>query len=227
MLDDIKFKNKENKETYILLRKLMDLKEEAKCGKTAAKIRYERHFAFLCDKFAYIPQIHVKRYMRFSNYEDLLQEGNLGLIIALEKFDMTRSNNFYRLANMYVKTRVKRAANKYDVINVPMEIAKDNPPIRVSFGASDWSPMGHADTDPLQEFESMERSRKIKETILELPSDHKKVVCMYYGIKVIKGDFVMSSSKKKNISFISDKVGMSRAKVKKVIDNTNTKINQL
>jgi RNA polymerase sigma factor (sigma-70 family) len=224
MLDDIKFKNKENKETYILLRKLMDLKEEAKDGGTAAKIRYERHFAFLCDKFAYIPQIHVKRYMRFPNYEDLLQEGNLGLIIALEKFDMTRSNNFYRLANMYVKTRVKRAANKFDVINVPMDIAKDTPPIRVNFSTTKFP---QDDSDPLREFENMERSRKIKETILELPSDHKKVVCMYYGIKVIKGNFVMSSSKKKNISFISDKIGMSRAKVKKVIDNTNTKINQL
>jgi len=224
MLDDIKFKNKENKETYIVLRKLMDLKEEAKSGKISAKIKYERHFAFLYEKFAYIPQIHVKRYMQFPNYEDLLQEGNLGLIIALEKFDMTRSNNFYRLANMYVKTRVKRAANKFDVINVPMNIAKDTPPIRVNFSTTSFS---QDDSDPLQEFESMERSRKIKETILELPSDERKVVCLYYGIKVIKGDFVMSSSKKKNISFISDKTGMSRAKVKKVIDNTNTKINQL
>jgi len=224
MLDDIKFKNKENKETYIVLRKLMDLKEEAKSGEVSAKIQYEKHFAFLYERFSYIPQIHVKRYMRFPNYEDLLQEGNLGLIIALEKFDMTRSNNFYRLANMYVKTRVKRAANKFDVINVPMEIAKDTPPIRVDYNAKMSQ---NDDNDPAQEFESMERSRKIKETILELPIDHKKIICLFYGIKIIKGNFVMSNLKKKNISFISDKTGISRARVKKVIDNTNTKIKQL
>ena len=222
MLDDIKFKNKENKETYILLRKLMDLKEEAKSGKLSAKVKYEKHFVFLYEKFSYIPQIHTRRYMQFSNYEDLLQEGKMGLIIALEKFDMNRSNNFYRLANMYVKTRVKRAANKFDVINVPMNIAKDTPPIRVEMN----SEIERDENDPLQSIEDTERSEKIKETILALPVDHRKVVCLFYGIKVIKGDFSMSSSKK-NISFISEKLNMSRAKVKKVIDNTNTKINQL
>ncbi len=221
MTEEIVFKNKENKQVYELLSKLVALRAKAEKSRGANKIKarkeYETHFNFLIKKFSYIPEIHTRRYMKFPNYPDLLQEGLLGLVMALDKFDMSRSNNFFRIANWYVKTRVKRSANKFDIISVPMAIGKEAAMCRVDIPAM-------ADDNPTQsdQIESIQQSEIMRSAISFLPSEHKKVFCYYYGIDIIGGEMLVSD--KKTIADISKELNISRPKIKKIIDSTSKKL---
>jgi RNA polymerase sigma factor (sigma-70 family) len=224
-LDDVVFKNEENRHVYELLHKLVTLRAKIQKSKGAEAIRakreYGEHFNFLIGKFSYIPELHTRRYIKFSNYKDLLQEGLLGLIMALNKFDMNRSNNFFRIANWYVKTRVKRAANKFDVFNVPMAIGKESPPCRV-----DVPVLADSSGDALAQLESVQQSECMKDTILSLPSEHKKVICFYYGFNII-GNEIIVCDHKKTIADISKELNISRPKIKKIIDSTTRKLDSL
>lgn len=222
MFEGVIFKNKDSKETFILLSKLAQLKEKLNTTKNKKEIpsikkEYENYFSFLVKKFSYIPEIHTKRYMKYSNYHDLLQEGNLGLVIALNKFDMKRSNNFFRLANQYVKTRVKRAANKFDVINVPISIGKEKPFYRVEM------PNNMIADSFEKSIESKEMYSNVKSFIMGLADDYKKILGFYYGFCIKENQIVVSDSKLK-ICDISRQLNIPRVKVKKVIDSANKKM---
>ncbi len=134
MAEEIVFKNKENKHIFELLSKMVALKTKLKeangIEKVKAEKEYTEFFNFLIKKFSYIPELHTRRYLKYSNYQDLLQEGMLGLVMALDKFNIERSRNFFQLANWYVKTRVRRSANKFDVISVPIAMGKENALLR-------------------------------------------------------------------------------------------------
>jgi len=220
MVEEIVFKNKENKQVYELLTKLVALRSKNDKAKGAALLKakkeYEEYFNFLVGRFGYIAEIHTRRYIKFSNYQDLLQEGYLGLVMALDKFDMTRSNNFFRIANWYVKTRVKRAANKFDVINVPMAIGKTAPLCRVEVPIIADATMNAQDM-----MENLQQSEVMKNTIMSLPLEHKKVVCYFYGFDFIDNEIQMVE--KKTIADIARELNISRPKIKKIIENTNKK----
>jgi RNA polymerase sigma factor (sigma-70 family) len=50
----------------------------------------------------------IRPYRGSSIYDDLLQEGKIGLFRALNDFDLERSNNFFKFATCHIKTRVRR-----------------------------------------------------------------------------------------------------------------------
>jgi RNA polymerase sigma factor (sigma-70 family) len=223
MSEGIVFKNKENKLIYELLNKLIVLRNEKNKtkGKNYPKVchEYRQHFDFLIKKFSYIPELHARRYMKYSNYPDLLQEGMLGLVMALENFDMNRSNNFFKIANWYVKTRIKRSANKFDVISVPMAVGKENPLYRVV----EIPVMEDFSLTQSEQVEKAQQSKAMYTAISCLPTEYKKVFCYYYGVDVVNDEIVIKDNKK-TISDISKELNLSRIKIKKIIDCANKKI---
>lgn len=63
----------------------------------------------------------AKKYLNLGlSFEDLIQEGNLGLIYAIKKFDCTKKINFSTYATIWIKGSIARAiAEKTRIIKLP------------------------------------------------------------------------------------------------------------
>ena len=70
----------------------------------------------------------VQEYMRFKGrleFEDLVNEGNIGLIKAAEKFDVDRGVKFSTYSSFWVKQQIRRAlGNDSRVVRIPCELQR-------------------------------------------------------------------------------------------------------
>ena len=78
---------------------------------------------------------HCERYMgRGMHFLDLIQEGNLGLIKAVEKFDYTKGYKFSTYATWWIRQAITRAiADQARTIRIPVHMVETiNKVVRVS-----------------------------------------------------------------------------------------------
>lgn len=73
----------------------------------------------MIEDLSFLVYSSAKKYKRFNNYEDLVQEGFVGLIRAVQRFDYKRFPNFFVFANQWIINNIRRAAKKYDVVYNP------------------------------------------------------------------------------------------------------------
>ena len=108
-------------EETVLAKKMADGNEEAKRRMTEANLRLVVSIA--------------KRYVgRGMLFLDLIQEGNLGLIKAVEKFDYTKGYKFSTYATWWIRQAITRAiADQARTIRIPVHMVETiNKTIRVS-----------------------------------------------------------------------------------------------
>jgi len=192
-----------------ILDKLIELRKKKDETKSKIdEIKYNKFFVEALIKFEYIVHLHCNKYKRYSNYQDLLQEGRIGLMTALNKFDPNRSRNIFKLMNWYIKTKIKRQANKYDIINVPMAIAADSALIRTN----DLPTITDTSIDAIDILEKEQIINNIKEALKHLSDIHKYVVCLYYGI-----DTDGKLGNKVSISSIAKQMKTTRTNVEKLL----------
>jgi len=191
---------------------LLDLiklrKRQNKSKKDAAK--YKTCFRQAINRFAYIVAMHTNKYKKFANYEDLYQEGMVGLVLALNNFDPERSKNFFKIANWYIKTRIKRSANKFDVINVPMNVAKDVALNRVS----DMPVVADLADDPYEFMEKEQLIDNIQIALDCLDDVHKTIICKYHGINERNEKILIE---RESLTNIAKQMKMSRINVQKAL----------
>lgn len=195
-----------NAEILSELIRLRKIKDETKQKKD--QTNYDKYFVVALNKFSYIVDLHTNRYKKFANYKDLHEEGMIGLIVALNNFNPERSKNFFRIANWYIKTRVKRCANKFDVINVPMNIARESAMKRVA----DFPVIMDDGMIPDEEVDRIQVIKNIQSALNHLSDMHAQVVCLYYGINR-NGQ----SYKKQSIASIAKEMNLSRANVEQLL----------
>ncbi len=95
----------------------IDLSKRAKQGDTRARKR-------LIEKNLRLVVSVAKRYRGYGlPFEDLIQEGNIGLMKAVEKFDPDRGFRFSTYATWWIRQAVQRAvADKGRTIRVPVHM---------------------------------------------------------------------------------------------------------
>lgn len=175
-----------------LLLELVKLRK--KCKKTKDNQlhnEYKKIQSLCAQKFEYLIEIRTSRYKRFSNYDDLKQDGRLGLIMALHSYD-PKKGDFIWWANKYINTKVSRAANCHSTIKIPIQKTKDMQPYKVS-----TIPL-IIDSGPTA-FDDLDNSRikeKIHAAIASLPDDQKKVI----ELNGIKSYSISQIAKTLNIS---------------------------
>ena len=100
-------------------REEIELSRRAKAGDERARMKLvEKNLRLV---------VHVAKRYRGSGlpFEDLIQEGNLGLIRAVDKFDPERGNRFSTYATWWIRQAVGRAvADKSRIIRLPVHMGE-------------------------------------------------------------------------------------------------------
>src|SRR4028119_927041 len=107
----------------------IDLSERAKSGDKKARQR-------LIEKNLRLVVSVAKKYRGYGlPFEDLIQEGNIGLMKAVEKYDPDRGFRFSTYATWWIRQAVQRAvADKGRTIRVPVHMTEKIRKVSRAFG---------------------------------------------------------------------------------------------
>jgi RNA polymerase primary sigma factor len=121
----------------------IDLSKRVKRGDNAARKR-------LIEKnLKLVVSIAKKSRGRGLSFEDLIQEGNIGLIRAVEKFDPNRGFRFATYATWWIRQAVQRAvADKGRTIRVPVRIGDKMREMARTYNEL-WAEMQRAPSDEM------------------------------------------------------------------------------
>lgn len=106
--------------------KLLNHEEEISLAGRIAKGDTEARDAMISSNLRLVVNI-ARRYLnRGLSFDDLIEEGNLGLIKAVERFKATKGCRFSTYATFWIKQTIERAlANQSNTVRLPIHISTD------------------------------------------------------------------------------------------------------
>ena len=118
----------------------------------------------------------AKSYRRFSNYEDLVQEGYIGLLKAVRKFEHARFPNFFVYAEQWIRHRIKNAASRFDIVYNPNKQ-------RVVYSSDLGDNVEEeAEITPEDIFFELEKCENINKVLNEFPEREREIVKRIFGL---------------------------------------------
>jgi RNA polymerase nonessential primary-like sigma factor len=117
----------------------------------------------------------AKRYRRFSNYEDLTQEGFIGLLRAVRKFNRNLFPNFFVYSERWIRHSISRAASRFDIVYSPNRQ-------RVVY--SDHSGAGEDELvdSPEEEFIEKEKAQVVRRALGNFCDRDREIVERVFGL---------------------------------------------
>jgi len=133
-------------------------------------LEYTRLLNLCTETFDFLVKSRTKRYKSYSNYEDLVQDGRIALMLSLKTYDGEKGN-FYVWAKQYINTKISREANRHSTIKIPIEKTIDYKPKKVGMPImTDDSP------NAFDNLYSSEMKQIISSAISKLPKEQQKIV---------------------------------------------------
>lgn len=181
-----------------ILKEFVYLRDKYRTSKSKSlHTKYQRQIELCAQKFDYIVLNKAKRYRSFSNYDDLVQDGRLALMLALDSYQLDKGSWFW-WANQYIKTKISREANRHSTIKIPLKKAREMTPYKVS----QMPVLTDNAESALSNMESSERLDIINLAVLNLPCTQRKIIQMYYDLDI-------NNHNKKNIHCIRKELNLS------------------
>lgn len=156
----------------------------------------------LIVSLAYLVHSVVYRYKRFDNYDDLYQEGMIGLIKAVQQYNADTSFHFTRYAMWWIKARVVRSIKKLNLITVSGD---ENMRYFIQYDIKDSDMI--EDNDPEKNAILTEEIDNLHTVINSLPEKHQQIIKMRYGLNNIK---------EHNLQDLGDKLDMTREGIRQL-----------
>ena len=122
----------------------------------------------------------VNKYSWMGDYEDLVQQGNLGLLYAASRFDPDRGVKFSTYATWWIRQRIQRYRSQDDQsisLDAVSDGFRDQPIDRLVSG-----------TDVEEDIVTDELRTKMQTTLSALGPREARVVAMRYGMANSDGD---------------------------------------
>jgi RNA polymerase sigma factor (sigma-70 family) len=160
-----------NEEVMEIFREIERIKNE----NPADTKQVEKLHNKIIDELAFLVFHQAKPYKRFQNYEDIVQEGYVGLLKAVRRFDYKRFPNFFVFADQWIWNNVKKAASKFDIVYDPTKK-------RVIYAEPSRFDK-EADTTPEESFIAEENSEIISRVLSQLSDKERIILEKTYGIK--------------------------------------------
>ena len=163
-----------NNEIMDIFKKIDDVKVNSGLTEEEINKHTKINHDLIMKKMAFLVYGQSRQYTKFPNYEDIVQEGFIGLLRAIQKFEWNRYPNFFAFSDQWIRNGVKTAASRFDIVYNPnrnrviysepdeKEIDTDNAPDKILFNKERRDYI----TEILNEFS--ERDKKIVQKIFGL-----------------------------------------------------------
>jgi len=129
----------------------------------------------IINDLSFLVYNNTKKYLRFSNYEDLNQEGFIGLIKATRNFNYKLFPNFFVFANQWIINGIRRSAKKYDIVYNPNRI-------KTVYINNEETFYSDEQLDQENLFYKKEKNKKIRKVVDSLESRNKIIINSLFGI---------------------------------------------
>lgn len=117
----------------------------------------------------------AKAYRKFPNYQDLVQEGLIGLLKAVRKFNPSLFPNFFVYSERWIRHSIKRAASRFDVVYCPDKK-------RVVYAGLAESVDSIALDNPEEEYINKELIQKVRDALNEFSDRDREIVEKVFGL---------------------------------------------
>lgn len=166
-----------NEEVMDLFRKIDDMKAGEDLSGSQLKEQIKKVQNKIVTELSFLVYSVTKPYRSFPNYEDLVQEGFIGLIKAVRRFDHNRFPNFFVFSEQWIRHSVKRAASRFDIVYNP-----DKTRVVYAEPSEVGKEEEQVEETPEEQFFAKERTICMEKVLHDLPERDREIVRRIFGL---------------------------------------------